>query len=359
MFSAQTSSGRRSARASAAQPPTATVIETVGSSHGESARHHLREQFAADPAVAGRRGLQLCLAVMWLFDAALQYQPFMFRPSFVTTVIVPAAAGNPGFVTTSVNWASHLMLHQPAFFNAVFAAIQLLIAVGLFLRRTVKPALALSIVWALSVWWFGESLGGILVGMSPIAGVPGAALLYALIAILIWPSAPKTTGQLPSVATAGPIGATAAKLAWAALWGTFAHNSLLPSNSAAEAISETLSHTDGEPGWLAAIMSGLSRAADHRGVDISVVLALLCVGIALAMLAHQLVWPALVLAATLGIVFCFAQGLGGIFTGQGTDLGTGPLLILLTACYLPRRTSQAVDKSYRISPLAHPGHAPF
>jgi hypothetical protein len=345
MFSAQTASSRRSAGASAAQPPTTTTTHTVVHSRWESARDHLREQFAADPAVAGRRGLQLCLGVMWLLDAALQYQPFMFRPSFVTTVVEPAATGNPGFVTTSVNWASHLMLHQPAFSNAVVATIQLLIAVGLFFRRTVKPALALSIVWALSVWWFGESLGGILVGMSPIAGVPGAVLLYALIAILIRPASPKTAGQRASVATAGRIGATAAKLAWVALWGTFAHYLLLPANRAPAALSEALSHTDGEPGWLAATMSGLSRAADHRGVAVSVVLALLCVGIALAILAQPLVWPALVLAATLGMVFCLAQGLGGIFTGQGTDPSTGPLLILLSACYLPRCTSQAVDKS--------------
>jgi hypothetical protein len=283
--------------------------------------------------------------MMWLLDAALQYQPFMFRPSFVTTVIEPAATGNPGFVTTSLNWASHVMLHQPAFFNAIFATIQLLIAAGLVFRRTVKPALALSIVWALSVWWFGEGLGGILAGMSPIAGMPGAALLYALIAILIWPSSPETAGPLASVATAGPIGATAAKLAWLGLWGTFAHYLLLLTNRAPEAISEALSHTDGEPGWLAAPMTGLSRAADHRGAEVSVVLALLCVSIALAILRQQLVWPALVLATTLGIVFCLAQGLGGIFTGQGTDPGTGPPLILLTACYLPRRASQAVDRS--------------
>jgi len=273
---------------------------------------------------------------MWLLDAALQFQPFMFRPSFVTTVIEPAATGNPGFVTTPVNWASHLMLHQLTFFNAVFATLQLLIAVGLFWLRTVKPALGLSIIWALSVWWFGESLGGILVGASPITGVPGAALLYALVAILVWPSPARPVGRLASVATAGPAGAAAAKLAWVTLWGTFAHYLLLPANRAPEAISQVLLQTDGQPGWLAAVMSGLSRAADHRGVEVSLVLALLCAGIALAIMAQPLIRPALALAASLGLLFCLAQGLGGILTGQGTDPSTGPLLILLSACYLPR-----------------------
>jgi hypothetical protein len=283
--------------------------------------------------------LQLCLGTIWLLDAVLQYQPFMFRPSFVTAVIEPGVTGNPRFVTRSVQWASHLMLHHIVLFNAVFATTQLLIAVGLFWQRTVRPALGLSTVWALLVWWFGESFGGILVGASPLTGLPGAALLYAVVAILVWPIRSRPVGQLTSVATAGPAGATAAKLAWVALWGTFAEYLLLPDNRAPEAISQLLSHTDGQPGWLAAVMNGMSRAADHRGADISVVLALLCVGIALAMLARPLIWPALVLAATLGIVFCLAQGLGGIFTGQATDPSTGPLLILLTACYLPHRAS--------------------
>jgi hypothetical protein len=341
MFSAQSASHRAPSHVYAAQAQTTTGIGTAERFLRESARNQVRSQFAADNTLPGRRGLQLCLGLVWLLDAALQFQPFMFRPSFVTTVIEPAATGNPGFVTASVNWASQLMVHHVAVCNAVFAIVQLLIAVGLFVRRTVKPALAGSIVWALLVWWFGESLGGILVGLSPLAGMPGAVLLYALIAILVWPSAPRPAGQLTSVAAAGPAGPVAATVAWLALWGSFAHYLLLPANRAPEAISRVLSDTDREPGWISAIMNSLSRAADHRGVEISVLLAILCVGIALAMLAQPLVRPALVLAAALGILFSIAQGLGGVFTGQGTDPGTGPVLILLAACYLPHLTRQA------------------
>jgi hypothetical protein len=105
-----------------------------------------------------------------------------------------------------------MMLHHMAAFNAVFASTQLLIAAGVFFRRTVKPALALSIVWALFVWWFGESLGGILTGSTPLAGVPGAVLLYALMAVLLWPTARIPSGRLTSPAAASPAGATGAKL---------------------------------------------------------------------------------------------------------------------------------------------------
>ena len=52
-------------------------------------------------------------------------------------------------------------------------------------------------------------------------------------------------------------------------------------------------------------------------------------------LVPAVIRPALVLAAALGLLFWLAEGLGGIFTGQGTDPNTGLLLILLAACYWP------------------------
>lgn len=353
MFSAQSTAHQRAGRKFAAV--MLTPKSPAVPSRWLRTREQVRNQFAADPTAPGRRGLQLCLGLIWLLDAALQYQPFMFRPSFVTTVIEPAAAGNPSFVTSSVGWASHLMLHQVAIFNALFATVQLLIAAGLFFGRTVKPALALSIGWALSVWWFGESFGGMLIGASPLAGVPGAVLLYALIAVLVWPSARRSASPLTSMATVGPAGATAAKVAWLALWGGFAHYLLLPANRAPDAIWKMLSNTDGQPGWITAVMTGLARAADHRGVEISVALAILCAGIAVAVFIEPLIRPALVLAVGLGILFWITEGLGGVFTGHGTDPNTGPLLILLAACYLPRRARQSSAGQSRPN---RPGQAP-
>lgn len=345
MSSAQTAPGSRPGPASATSMGATTRVGVVARPRFASARDYLHRQCAADPATPGRRGLQLSLGLIWLLDAALQYQPFMFRPSFVTAIIRPAAAGNPRFVVSSVDWASQLMLQHVTLSNAVFATAQLLIAAGLLVRRTVRPALALSVAWALSVWWFGESLGGLLAGASPLAGVPGAALLYALIAVLVWPSSPAPTGQPASVAAAGPAGTVAAKMAWLALWGGFAHYLLLPANRAPNAVAGILMPERGQPGWLAAIMTGLSRAAAQHGLVISVVLAILCCCVALAVLTQPLIQPGLVLAGVLGTVFWIAQGLGGVFTGQGTDPGTGPLLILLAACYLPRRRRQLIPQS--------------
>jgi hypothetical protein len=308
-------------------------------SRWESLRVAVPAERAGTVTVPGRRGLQICLGLVWLLDAALQFQPFMFGPFFVTQGIESATTGNPAIVAGPATWASHLMLHHIALYNGIYATIQLLIAAGILFPRTLKPALAASIVWALFVWWFGESLGGILVGSSPLAGIPGAAVLYAVAAVMLWPAAHRPVPQPASPATSGPLGARAANLLWLALWGSFSYYLLLPANRSPDALSGPFSVTDGQPGWITSIMNGLSSLTAQRGTEISVVLAVLCALVALGVFAPPLIRPALVLAAALGLLFWMAEGLGGILTGQGTDPNTGPLLILLAACFWPRSTA--------------------
>jgi hypothetical protein len=294
-----------------------------------------------------RRTLQICLGLVWLLDAALQFQPYMFGPFFVTQGIQLSTAGNPAVVASSASWASHLMLGHIALYNSVFATIQLLIAAGILWRRTVKLALAASVIWAVSVWWFGESLGGIFIGASPLAGVPGGVILYALIAILLWPPERPDTdrpGRPASAATSGPLGVWA-NLAWLVLWGSFCYYLLLPANRAPGAISDMFSVTDAQPGWLTAIMNGLASAAGQRGLAISVVLAIACAAAAVGVFSTSLIRPALVLASALGLLFWIAEGLGGIFTGEGTDPNTGPLLILLAACFWPLPSRSPLSQS--------------
>ena len=51
---------------------------------------------------------------------------------------------------------------------------------------------------------------------------------------------------------------------------------------------------------------------------------------------------ALVLAIVLAVVIWLAEGLGGIFTGGGTDPNSGPLLALLAVVFWPAAPSPAV-----------------
>ena len=300
---------------------------------------------AGSPPVPGRRALQICLGLVWLLDAGLQFQPYMFGPFFVTQAIKLSAAGSPSVVASSVDWVSQLMLQHVALYNALFATTQLLIGCGMLFRRTLRLALAGSIAWALAVWWFGESLGGIFTGASPLAGFPGAVVLYALIAVLLWPAAQKPDGQalarkpasLASPATSGLPGGRWANALWLVLWGSFAYFLLLPDNRAPDAIAQILSTTDGQPAWIVSLMDGMSSLVGERGTEISVVLAVACGLVAVGVLVRPAIKPALAVSILLGLFFWIAEGAGGIFTGQGTDPNTGLLLILLAACYWPWR----------------------
>jgi hypothetical protein len=295
-----------------------------------------------------RRGLQICLGLLWLLDAALQYQPFMFRPAFVPSVIEPAIAGNPSGIAASVTWASHLMAGHIAVFNTAFATTQLVIALGILYRRTAKRALAASVCWAVSVWWFGEALGGVFTGASPLAGLPGAALLYALIATILWPprSTAAETGP-DSVAAAGRLGPALASLLWLTLWASVACYCLLPANRAPGAVARIFAGNASEPGWLASVLSFVARVAHGRGTAISIGLAVACAAVAFGIFGRRTTRPALVLAAAVGLLCWLAEGLGAIFTGMGTDPGTGPLIVLLAACYWPRTAGGRVSRPPR------------
>ena len=136
-------------------------MDTERTLMAKTARYLLMPHVKRPRADRIRQRLILLLGFVWLLDAALQFQPFMFTRSFVTRIIEPAAGGNPGIVAAPLLWAAHLMLHHIAFFNAIFATTQLLIAVGLLVPRTRKLALAGSVGYALSVWWLGEGLADI------------------------------------------------------------------------------------------------------------------------------------------------------------------------------------------------------
>jgi hypothetical protein len=304
-------------------------------------RVQVREESAGHLSVPGRRLLQVCLGLVWLLDAGLQFQPYMFGPFFVTQGIQLSAAGDPGMVAGPAGWASHVMLQHIALYNTIFATIQLLIAIGMFFRRSLRAALAASIGWALFVWWFGEGLGGIFTGSSPLAGVPGAVIIYALIAILLWPADRPAARQPSSPAGSGLPGATGANLLWLILWGSFSYFLLLPGNRAPGAIAQTFATTDGQPAWIVALMNAMSDAAGQRGTEISVLLAVGCALVAVGVAIKPAIKPALITAIVIALLFWVAEGFGGIFTGEGTDPNTGLPLILLAACYWPR--NRALD----------------
>ncbi len=83
---------------------------------------------------------------------------------------------------------AHLVSPHASVSNFLIGALQLCIGMGMFFRKTVKPAIVVMAVWAFGVWRFGEGFGMLLTGAaSPLTGAPGAVVLYPLIGLLVWP----------------------------------------------------------------------------------------------------------------------------------------------------------------------------
>src|SRR5262249_60191946 len=98
-----------------------------------------------------RRAIQVTLGVLWLLDAALQFQPYMFTKAFVRDVILSTAPGNPAIVARPIIWAANLMLGHIVIANAIFATLQLLLALGLLWLPPGWPVRASSVDVGLSL----------------------------------------------------------------------------------------------------------------------------------------------------------------------------------------------------------------
>jgi hypothetical protein len=293
----------------------------------------------AEAAPDARRLFQLALAGIWLLDGVLQYQSFMFSKGF-SQMLAGTASGNPGTVASPINWNATLIGHHAVLLNSIFASIQVLLGIGIAWRRTLRVALGASIVWSLGVWWFGEGLGMVLTGSaSPVNGAPGAVIIYALLAVLLWPA--DRPGRPASFTAARAVGAPGARTLWVILWLSLAYFALLPANRAPQALNGMISGMErGEPGWLAALDRAAASLVAHQGLAASIVLAIALVIIAVGVfLPPPTPKAALILAIVVAaVIWVFGEAFGAIMAGGATDVNSGPLLALLALTYWPART---------------------
>ena len=122
--------------------------------------------------------------MVWLLDAALQYQPFMFAKMFPAVMLAPSGAGEPAFVSGPVLTAERLISGHIVPVNAMFATVQLALAAGLLVPATVRAALVLAAIAAMALWVTGEDFGGIFSGSGT---DPNTGPLLVLIALAFWP----------------------------------------------------------------------------------------------------------------------------------------------------------------------------
>jgi hypothetical protein len=293
--------------------PAAYVEGTGRSRVGPS----LRAYFFTD----GTRAAQTVLGLIWLLDAGLQFQSFMYSKGFIQT-LTAMAPGQPHWLASSIDWGANTAAANLGFCNTVFALIQVAIGIGLLYRRTVKQALLLSFAWAFFVWWFGEAFGMLFMNMaSPLTGAPGGVIIYALIGLLIWPDGKP----------GGLLGIRGARVLWAALWLLMAYLWLLQSSSGANAIHDMINAAPSGMSWLSSMQDGFASVTNGNGLVFAVILSALSAAIGIGVgINGRLAKDLLALSVVLNVLYWLVgQGFGGIFQGDATDPNSAPLFILL------------------------------
>jgi hypothetical protein len=263
--------------------------------------------------------------VLWLLDGALQFQPYMFTRAFMAGILGMANMGLPAPLARADYDTAVLLTGGHVVWNAAFACLQVAIGVGLIWGRgrTVTCARGVSVLWALGVWTIGEGVGGIFMGgTSLLTGAPGAALLYAVIALVIWP--PR-------------IRVEAGRLAWMVVWVGSALLELEATNRAAGVPGAQIANGRfGEPGLLAALDRAVGHVLAGEGAYVAALLGVVAVFVGVGVLVPAIRKLALAMGIAVAVfVGLAAQNLGGVLTGQGTDPGTAPLLILLAVALWP------------------------
>lgn len=288
------------------------------------------------------RHIQIALGILWLVDGVLQMQPFMFSRGFATKVIAPAAAGQPSWVAWPVHQAASVIGSHPVALDAVFAFVQLGLGIGFLWPRAVRMAVVGSVAWAAGIWFVGEGLGGLAGGSaSMLTGAPGAASLYAVLALAAWPRPPGRFG-VTYRSSAGGV-AEWFPLAWAAIWFDLALLALLPANRSASTVAGQIDGSVAQvPGWLGRIDHLAATGVHAVGGPMVVFLAVFPAAVGLLALGTSrqrsfAAWFGITLAL---VTWVIGQNFGFLASGTATDPNTGPLLVLSGVALLGVRTSR-------------------
>ena len=175
----------------------------------------------------------------------------MFSRSFGFLMLGPTAQGNPGPVARPITDVAGRSAATRSGFDAAFVVVQLLIALAIANRRTVRIGLAASILWSFLVWWFGEGLGEVLAGhgepadRSARGGPPLRRSWPSSCGRASAPAAGPCAGR--SVGWASPVGAGRS---WGAVWGLLAVVALGLRHPAPPPVRGMAA---GEPGWVLAL----------------------------------------------------------------------------------------------------------
>ena len=277
-----------------------------------------------------RDRLRTALGLLWILDGVLQLQPAMFSPTFLREQIGMAGMGLPHQVATMYGAFSTLLGGHPLVWELVLAASEIAVGTGIVVGRAPRLTLGASVVLGLVVWGVGEGFGGLFApGTSMLTGAPGSALLYVVAAMALWTSGsgPTSGGRRQRSPVSGPLAA------WVVLWLAGALLELTPANHASGVpAAQVAQGAAGAPAGLDALDGLVARGIGHHGLAFALVVAAVQVEVALFSLRPSTRKAALICGAAVACVYwVLGQGVGGLFTGQATDPGAGPLWVLLAA----------------------------
>ena len=391
----------------------------------------------------GREGFQVILGAIWIVDGLLQLQPYMYEKGsnglFGTVAL--ETMGRPNALNDFLAFMVRHMVAHEAISNTSIVLVQ--VAIGALLvwsglrkcNQVTRVTLAVSIAWAFMVWVVGEGVGGMIMPQaSMLTGAPGAAILYVLAAIYLWP--PKdhpediTESHVPAdirhvasneerevsddiniscncciqsggdgerevpddinghdnsvalpndmdgysdneeaagyiaqsgenstsvfssnkggaIANHGLLGTTGSYIAWAILWcGSslleFQYGNFAPNSISAQIRYEAIN----EPKWLSFMDLHLASTLHGNGTVLAGILLVVEFAIGWLVLRPATRKFALIAGILLAALFwVVGQNLGTVFSGQATDLNSGPLLILLALLLWPRSVKWPRDTS--------------
>jgi len=304
-------------------------------------RPGIRSAAPAGPEPAGRQLLVIGFGNLWLFDAILQAQPKM-AIGLPSLVIEPTAASSPAWVQHLVNWAGTTWSYHPV--QAGAAAVWIQAGIGIWMVAAPRGAMSrlaglAGAGWALVVWVFGESFGGIFApGLTLLTGAPGAAAFYLAAGLLIaLPESAWHSPRLGRLTLAGLglfLAGMAVLQAWPGrgFWQGISNGQ--PGTLAAMAQSMCLTP---QPGFLSGWLFAFGNFAEAHGFAVNMVAVVAPAVLGAAFLSGR---PRLIrLAFPAFVALCLAdwvlvQDLG-FLGGLGTDPNSMiPLLLVAGAGYL-------------------------
>ncbi|HEX6108353.1 MAG TPA: hypothetical protein VFZ02_02985, partial [Ktedonobacteraceae bacterium] len=226
-----------------------------------------------------------------------------------------------------------------------------------------KAVLIISVIWSLIVWYAGEGMGLLLTGQATsLAGAPGAVLLYAILALALYPHKKPQVAltcaerQIPAqgllIANTYLLSRNHLRWALAGFWLLAALLQFQPYWWQPEHISQAIQGVE-VPGTLSGVLVSSSlhwfaEVASGRETLINLFLILLSLGLALGLIVvkkDRWLRSLLLLSILFSLLIWWAtEAFGMVFTGMATDVNSGPLLILVALACWPAARLVALEE---------------